>query len=159
MTATNLIKLLLWQWVMWLCVKLHWESMVPCKETYKGLCQWYNYKIKNTCSWSSSKLYYGTNLTKCRDYERAFSEGFSGSEIEQQVKLYKSHRRVQSNWYVYRYNYSRVRINRLRPDRQKMFGLTEYRFKRTVIYVSSVHREWFFITNRDLFSAFTAHCD
>ena len=30
----------------------------------------------------------------CRDYERAYREGGSGREVEERVKLYKSHRRV-----------------------------------------------------------------
>ena len=30
----------------------------------------------------------------CRDYEKAYREGSTGREVEEQVKLYKSHRRV-----------------------------------------------------------------
>lgn len=32
---------------------------------------------------------------KCRDYEKAYREGHTGKAIEQRVKVYKSHRRVQ----------------------------------------------------------------
>ena len=39
-------------------------------------------------------------FTKCRDYERAYDEGFSSNEVEQQLKLYKSHHKVQSMQYL-----------------------------------------------------------
>lgn len=32
----------------------------------------------------------------CRDYERAYREGLQGKAVEEKVKLYKSHRRVNS---------------------------------------------------------------
>ncbi len=31
----------------------------------------------------------------CRDYEKAYREGLTGREVENRVKVYKSHRRVQ----------------------------------------------------------------
>ena len=30
----------------------------------------------------------------CRDYERAYREGHTGKDVEQVIKVYKSHRRV-----------------------------------------------------------------
>ena len=33
----------------------------------------------------------------CRDYERAYREGLQGKAVEKKVKLYKSHRHVNSS--------------------------------------------------------------
>ena len=32
----------------------------------------------------------------CRDYEKAYREGLTGKAVEQRLKVYKSHRRVQA---------------------------------------------------------------
>ena len=70
--------------------------MVPSQEYTRAyangpLCAYRNWFLMDQTMLPQTK---SKKVLDCRDYERAYMEGHTGKDVEQVIKVYKSHRRV-----------------------------------------------------------------
>ena len=75
-------------------------SVVSFKKAHTCICQWSIVRLReivpkglDSVSTENIQKFFRT----CRDYEHAYREGLIGKAIEDRVKVYKSHRRINSS--------------------------------------------------------------
>ena len=72
-------------------------SVVLFKKAHMCICQWIDRTSKRKGLDSVSTEMIQKFFRTCRDYEHAYREGLIGKAIEERVKVYKSHRRINSS--------------------------------------------------------------